>query len=194
MTLNKFQIMGDMNHRPTVFHLRELNKYVRPDLRKTAYAHLLKFLLEDRQPWTLMVITFFETKEGIETYPTSTVVPDTNGEEMAGIVESFIAESLNSAIETEGYTVSQRKFYAYYLNFGGDLNLDHLEEQLTTRFLQVTQDLTAVNPDHIEVCNRQKLIEALAFDMDRFTQRKHLPQSGLVEQKEEQHAQASVGP
>jgi len=162
--LAKFHIIGDMNHLPTAFHFADLSLHLKGGDLKIAQEYAREFLLEKKQPWTMMGIYYFKSDDKVEVSIAVTVKEDVTLEHFGTCGESYI-KSMAEQVCKEDLTLQRDElaFYGYYLTYGKDLNIDSVENQLAETFLKTTRSLEEIRPDTITI-TLERLHNALNID------------------------------
>lgn len=160
--VNKFYIIGDMNHNPMSFHISDIKLHLKGNDRNIALEELCKFLYDERREWILAVYHFFKIDDKIEVVPTVMKLGNTLLQEIADEVEDHIGILKDSVITGEdGFTKENYHFYGYYINYGAHLLMDAMEEDIIKALLQTNNDLKNVNPTIVQ-CSAEKVLRAIA--------------------------------
>ncbi|AEV89630.1 hypothetical protein OBP_193 [Pseudomonas phage OBP] len=160
--INRFYMMGDMNHDPMSFHTSEINMYLKGLDLSIALQELTKFFYAERREWILGVYHFFKVDGSIQVVPTEVIIQDALLNEVADAVEGHIKTLKESIIDVDDdHTEENYFFYGYYINFGNGLNMPAMEEDIIQAFFKVNNDLSDVKPEVCE-CNAEKVLRAIA--------------------------------
>jgi len=167
----KFHMIGTMNHLPTAFHWGDIALHLKGMDLKIGYENAYEFLAEERKPWTLLVIHFFKTADGIEAVPLSMVVPDATLIEIGRNGEVLLHQLRQQLYEAEPqYSDDVLEFYGYYFTYGDNLQIDSIEDQLTDAFMAKTNNLESIVPA-VEEIDEAKVLAALLHDKFRLVKR-----------------------
>lgn len=160
--MGKFYIIGDMNHGPMSFHVSDIKLHLKGQDREIALQEMCKFLYGEEREWVLAVYHFFKIDGKIEVVPTVMKLGNTLLQEVADDVEDHISTLKDSVIDDEdGFTKENYLFYGYYINYGAELRMDLMEDDIIKALLQVNNDLTDVNPN-VVTCSAEKVLRAIA--------------------------------
>lgn len=160
--MHKFYVMGDMNHNPMSFHTSEINMLLKGVDLRVALQEMAKFLYAERRLWHFAVYHFFKVDGRTEVVPTLMQFPDTLLNEVADSAEEYIQSAKDAVIGSdEGLTAENYVFYGYYINYGEDLRMDLMEDEIVTVLLKINKDLTEVRDD-IMTCTAEKVLRAIA--------------------------------
>lgn len=162
--LNKWYVIGDMNHDPKSFHTGELNVFLKGRDLVVALQEMAKFFYDRRQEWVFAVYHFFKVDGKIEVVPSVMRIQNTTLNEMADQAEDNIRQLKESVIDVEDdHTEENYIFYGYYLNFGGDIRLDLMEEKIIESLYKVNNDLESIRPE-IVPCTAEKVLRSIVGD------------------------------
>lgn len=160
--INRFYMLGDMNHDPMSFHTSELNMYLKGHDLVIGLQELTKFFYSERREWILAVYHFFKVNGEIQVVPTQVTIQDALLNEVADATQGHIKTLKDSIIDVDdGHTEENYFFYGYYINFGDGLNMVAMEEDIIQAFFKVNKDLSEVSPE-IRECNAEKVLRAIA--------------------------------
>lgn len=160
--MDKFYIMGDMNHSPTSFHTSGLNLHLKGMDLVIALQEMMKFLYGERKQWTFAVYHFFKIDGKIEVIPSLMRIDDSLLNEVADNAEDNIKLLKDSVMdEEEGLTEENYIFYGYYINYGEHLRMDLMEQDIITALMKVNGDLVSVNPE-VETCTAEKILRSIS--------------------------------
>lgn len=160
--VNKFYMVGDMNHGPQSFHLSDIKMNLKPDDARIALGEMCEFFYGQPRTWALGVYHFFNIDGKIEVIPTVLKMEDILLNEFADQVDEQI-ETVKQAIldPEEGYTEESHIFYGYYINYGDNLSWDAMEGEIIGALMKVNNDLQDINPEVVP-CNAEKVLFAIA--------------------------------
>lgn len=160
--MSKFYVMGDMNHNPMSFHTGQINAMLKGIDLKIGLEEMTKFLYSQRKLWHFAVYHFFKVEGKIEVIPSIMRIEDALLNEVADAAEENIKLLKESIIDSDdGLTEENYVFYGYYINYGPDLRMDLMEEDIIKVLLKVNNDLVDVNPE-VSTCTAEKVLQAIA--------------------------------
>lgn len=159
--INKFYMIGDMNHAPASFHLSDVQLHLKPTDAAIAYQELAKFLYGEKRPWGVGIYHFFEIDGAVEVVPAVIKMDDTDLREVADSVEQHIADTKAAILDPEnGFTEESHIFYGYYINYGDNLSWDAMEGEIIEALMKVNNDLEDIKPE-VVTCDSEKVLMAL---------------------------------
>ena len=160
--MHKFYVMGDMNHSPASFHISEINSRLKGMDLKIALQQVTQFLYSERKLWHFAVFHFFDVDGKLEVIPTNMKIENTLLNEVGDDAEENIRLLKESIIDSEpGLTEENYIFYGYYINYGSDLLMSAMEEDIIAAFLKVNNDFTDIKPN-VVTCTAEKILRAIA--------------------------------
>lgn len=160
--MHRFYMMGDMNHDPMSFHISDLDFHLKGADRLLALQEVCKFLYNERRTWILAVYHFFKIDDKLDVVPTVITLGESLLNEVADSVEEYIAATKEAVIDpSDGHTEENHIFYGYYINYGDNLLLSEMEQDIISALMKVNKDLTDVKPEVCE-CNAEKVLRAIA--------------------------------
>jgi hypothetical protein len=160
--INKFYMIGDMNHDPMSFHLSEVNMMLRGSALNVGLQEMTKFFYGERRDWVFAVYHFFDVDGKMEVVPSIMQIPDALLNEVGDAAEENIQLLKNSIIGTdEGLTEENYVFYGYYINYGDGLRMDLMEDDIISSLFKVNNDFAAINPE-VCTCTAEKILRAIA--------------------------------
>lgn len=160
--MHKFYIMGDMNHDPMSFHLSDIKLHLKGADIGIALEEMTKFFYAERREWVFSVYHFFEVNGKVEVVPSIIKIADSLLNEIGDSAEEYIQQTKDSVIGTEeGFTEENHIFYGYYINYGDNLRMDLMEDDIITALLKVNKDLTDIKPER-QLCTANKILFAIA--------------------------------
>jgi len=160
--MHKFYLMGDMNHDPMSFHISDLNLYLKGIDLRIALQEMTKFFYAERREWVFAVYHFFRIDGKLEVVPTIMTISDSLLNEVGDCAEEYIDQLKASVIDPDnGFTEENYVFYGYYINYGDNLRMDLMEEDIIAAFLKVNKDLTDIKPERVP-CTADKILFAIA--------------------------------
>lgn len=179
--MHKFYIMGDMNHDPMSFHISDIKLHLKGFDRELALQEVCKFLYGEKRHWVLAVYHFFKIDGKLEVVPTVMTFGDTDLREVADSAEEHIATLKDSVIDMEdGHTEENYLFYGYYMNYGDNLRMDLMEDDIIQAFLKVNNDLTDIKSE-VAKCSAEKVLRAIAGEKFSITN-SHALKTAMVEE------------
>lgn len=160
--INRWYLIGDMNHDPMSFHTSELNMYLKGLDLSIALQELTKFFYAERREWVFAVYHFFKVNGEIQVVPTQVTIQDALLNEVADAAEGHIKALKESIIDVdEDHTEENYHFYGYYLNFGNGLAMEKMEDDIINALFKINDDLVNVSSE-VCVCNAEKVLRAIA--------------------------------
>lgn len=160
--MHKFYMLGDMNHDPASFHISDIKMHLKGFDLNVALQEVCKFLYGEKRTWVFAVYHFFEVDGKLEVVPSVMTLADTDLREVADAAQENIRILKDSVIDgDEGHTEENYKFYGYYINYGDNLLMGEMEQDIISALLKVNKDLTEVKPE-ISECNAEKVLRAIA--------------------------------
>lgn len=160
--INRWYLIGDMNHDPMSFHTSELNMYLKGIDLSIALQEMTKFFYGQRREWIFAVYHFFKVDGDIQVVPTQVTIQDALLNEVADAAEDHIKTLKESIIDVDDdHTEENYFFYGYYLNFGDGLAMEKMEDDIIDALFKVNNDLSDVKPE-VCVCNAEKVLRAIA--------------------------------
>lgn len=141
--LGAFYVVGDIYHDPMTFGLDSLTKNLYGDNLKTAWRELLEFLFVKPNTWQLEVFHFFDFDGIIEVVPVRGAFPEMTLGVMADLTTAFVTETREVLFEDEFKGMEDKYVhFAYYLNWGDNIDFDHMDPLVTEAFFKVSRDLS----------------------------------------------------
>ncbi|QBZ70704.1 hypothetical protein pETSU_123 [Edwardsiella phage pEt-SU] len=178
--MHKFYMMGDMNHDPMSFHIADLKLHLKGADRDLALQEVCKFLYAERRTWVLAIYHFFKIDDKLDVVPTVITLSDSLLNEAADSVEEYIRASKEAVMDpSDGHTEENHIFYGYYINYGDNLLLSEMEQDIISALMKVNKDFSDVKPEVCE-CNAEKVLRAIAGEKFSLVNSKALT-SDLVE-------------
>jgi len=160
--INKFYIIGDMNHDPMSFHTSEVNMMLKGTALKIGLEQMTKFFYGERRKWTFAVYHFFKVDGKIEVVPSIMQIDDALLNEVADAAEENIQLLKDSIIGTdEGLTEENYVFYGYYINYEDGLRMDLMEDDIISSLFKVNKDFEEIKPE-VRTCTAEKVLRAIA--------------------------------
>lgn len=160
--IHHFYIMGDMNHSPMSFHISDLKLHLKGADLKLALEEMTKFFYAQRQEWVFAVYHFFRIDGKLEVVPTIMRIGDSLLNEIGDGAEEYIDQLKESVMDPDnGFTEENYIFYGYYINYGSDIRLDLMEDDIIKALLKVNKDLTDIKPERV-TCTANKILLAIA--------------------------------
>ncbi|MBQ5153826.1 hypothetical protein EGM85_11255, partial [Macrococcus caseolyticus] len=149
--LHKFYILGDMNHNPMSFHISDIKMHLRGFDCEIALQEACKFLYGEKKTWVFAVYHFFKVDGELVVIPSEMKIEDTDLREVADSAQEYIADLKASVIDSDdGLTEENYIFYGYYINYGTDLRMDLMEDDIIAAYLKVNNDLVDVKDEIVE--------------------------------------------
>ncbi|QDH47112.1 hypothetical protein PQC06_gp066 [Aeromonas phage LAh10] len=142
--LGAFYVVGDLYHDPMTFGMDVLTKNLSGDMLKTAQGQMLEFLFKEHRTWHIEVFHFFDFDGIVECVPVKGAFPEMTLGVIADLTTAFIEESRTVLFELPEYEGMEGhyKHFGYYLNYGDDIDFDHMDPLITEAFFKVSRDLT----------------------------------------------------
>lgn len=160
--VHKFYIMGDMNHDPMSFHINDIKMHLKGIDIKIALEEVVKFFYKEPREWVFAVYHFFEVDGKIQVVPTIMKLQDVLLNEVGDAAEENIKTLKDSIIGTEDVLTEENYiFYGYYINYGDNLRMDLMEDDIIKALLKVNKDLTEIKPE-VQTCTADKILFAIA--------------------------------
>lgn len=160
--MHNFYMMGDMNHDPMSFHVGDVKLHLKGADRNLGLQEVCNFLYGERRTWVLGVYHFFNIDDKMDVVPTIITLSDSLLNEVADSVEEYIAASKEAVLDPEdGHTEENHIFYGYYINYGDNLRMDLMEQDIVSAFMKVNNDFENVKPEVCE-CSAEKVLRAIA--------------------------------
>lgn len=162
--IEKFYIMGDMNHAPASFHVNEINTHLKPNDAAIALGQFTTFAFKDPRAWMFAVYHFFNVNGNIEVIPTQMTIEDTTLAEVGDLAEENIKLLKDSIIGSEPHlTEDNYIFYGYYINYAEKIRMDKMEEDIISVLFKVNNDFTDIK-EHKVQCTTDKIIKAIGAE------------------------------
>ena len=160
--MHNFYMMGDMNHDPMSFHVADVKLHLKGFDQDLGLQEVCKFLYGERRTWVLAVYHFFNIDDKMDVVPTIITLGDSLLNEVADSVQEYIAASKEAVLDPEdGHTEENHIFYGYYINYGDNLRMDLMEQDIVSALMKVNNDFENVKPEVCE-CNAEKVLRAIA--------------------------------
>lgn len=160
--MHKFYIMGDMNHDPMSFHLSDIKLHLKGKDIAIALEEMTKFFYDERREWVVAMYHFFDVAGKIEVVPSIMKIQDSLLNEIGDHAEEYFQQLKESVLGTaDGLTEENYIFYGYYINYGDNLRMDLMEDDIITALLKVNKDLTEIKPER-RLCTADKILFAIA--------------------------------
>lgn len=160
--MHKFYIMGDMNHDPMSFHISDIKANLKGIDLEIALGEVCKFLYGEKRDWVFAVYHFFNIDGKIEVIPSIMKVGETDLREVADAAEVNIKLLKDSILDPdEGLSAENYMFYGYYINYGDNLRMDLMENDIISAFMKVNNDFENISTEVVE-CNAEKVLRAIA--------------------------------
>lgn len=160
--INKFYMMGDMNHDPMSFHVSDIKMHLRGNDLGIALSELAKFFYGEKRHWAIGIYHFFKINDKVEVVPTIIKMDGVDLREVAEVVDVNIQLAKEAIMDPEeGYTEENHFFYGYYINYGDNLSWDAMEPDIIQAFMKVNRDFENVSPD-VCTCTAEKVLQAIA--------------------------------
>lgn len=160
--MHKFYMMGDMNHDPMSFHIADLKLHLKGADRDLALQEVCKFLYGERRTWILAVYHFFKIDDKLDVVPTVITLGESLLNEVADSVEEYIAATKEAVMDpSDGHTEENHIFYGYYINYGDNLLLSEMEQDIISALMKVNKDFADVKPEVCK-CDAEKVLRAIA--------------------------------
>lgn len=160
--MHKFYIMGDMNHDPMSFHVSDLKLHLKGVDLKIALEEMTKFFYSERREWVFAAYHFFNINGKTEVVPTIMKIGDSLLNEIGDSAEEYISQLKESVMDPDnGFTEENYIFYGYYINYGDNLRMDLMEDDIIKALLKVNKDLTDIKPERA-ICTAEKILFAIA--------------------------------
>ncbi len=160
--MHNFYMMGDMNHDPMSFHISDVKLHLKGFDKDLALQEVCKFLYGEKRTWVFAVYHFFQIGDQLEVVPTVMTLGDTDLREVADSAQENIKLLKDSVMNPEdGFTEENYVFYGYYINYGDNLLMAEMEQDIITALFKVNNDLTDIKPEIAE-CNAEKVLRAIA--------------------------------
>lgn len=160
--INKFYIIGDMNHDPMSFHTSQVNMMLKGTALKIGLQELTKFLYSERRKWIFAVYHFFKVDGRMEVIPSIMRIEDALLNEVADAAEENIQLLKSSIIGSDdGLTEENYVFYGYYINYEDGLRMDLMENDIISSLFKVNKDFEEIKPE-ICTCTAEKILRAIA--------------------------------
>lgn len=160
--MHKFYILGDMNHNPMSFHISDIKANLRGVDLEIALTEVCKFLYGQKRDWVFAVYHFFKVEDQIQVIPSILKLGDTDLREVAEAAEENIKLLKDSVLdEDEGLTAENYMFYGYYINYGDNLRMDLMEDDIIAAFMKVNNDFENISAEVVE-CTAEKVLFAIA--------------------------------
>lgn len=142
--LGSFYVVGDLYHDPMSFGLDVLTKNLYGDSLQTAQRQMLSFLFEQPNVWNLEVFHFFDDDGIVECVPVKGTFEDMTLGIMADLTTAFIEETREVLFEMPEYECRKDKYshFGYYINWGTDIDYDHMDPLITEAFFKISRDLS----------------------------------------------------
>ncbi|QZA70659.1 hypothetical protein AH04_184 [Erwinia phage AH04] len=160
--INKFYIIGDMNHDPMSFHTSQVNMTLKGLALKIGLQEMTKFFYKERRNWMFAVYHFFKVDGKMEVVPSIMRIEDALLNEVADAAEENIQLLKDSIIGTdEGLTEENYVFYGYYINYEDGLRMDLMEDDIINSLFKVNNDFEEIKPE-VRTCTAEKVLRAIA--------------------------------
>lgn len=160
--MHNFYMMGDMNHDPMSFHITDIKLHLKGADRNLGLQEVCNFLYGERRTWVLGVYHFFSIDGVLDVVPTIVTLGDSLLNEVADSVEQYISDTKETVMDPEdGHTEENHIFYGYYINYGDNLLMDAMEQDIISAFMKVNSDFSEVKPEVCE-CTAEKVLHAIA--------------------------------
>lgn len=160
--INKFYIIGDMNHDPTSFHTSQINMMLKGTALKVGLEQMTLFFYGERRKWIFAVYHFFRVNDKIEVIPSIMEIDNALLNEVADAAEENILFLKNSIIGTDkGITEENYIFYGYYINYEDHLRMDLMEDDIISSLFKVNKDFEEIKSE-VKSCTAEKVLRAIA--------------------------------
>jgi hypothetical protein len=160
--IQKFYIIGDMNHDPMSFHTSEVNMMLKGTALKIGLEQMTKFFYGDRRTWVFAVYHFFKVDGKMEVIPSIMQMEDALLNEVADAAEENIKLSKESIIAgDDGLKEEDYVFYGYYINYEDGLRMDLMEDDIINSLFKVNNDFEEIKPE-VCTCTAEKVLRAIA--------------------------------
>lgn len=161
--LGAFYVVGDQHHNPMTFGFNEMTDNLSGESLTKATRQYVEYLFGERRFWQLEVFHFLEFDGIVECIPVRGGFPDMTLGVMGDVVEVFVRETKDIIFESPEYIGKEAnyKHYGYYLNWGDDINFDHMDPLIIDAFLKVSNDLS-LEKETVTV-NGRKVIDSVAI-------------------------------
>lgn len=150
--LGSLYVVGDLYHDPMTFGMDTLKNNLSGHALQIAQKQLLEFLFETRNTWNLEVFHFFEDDGVVECVPVKGTFDGMTLGLMADLTTAFIEETRNVLFELPEFEYRKDKYvhFGYYINWGDNIDFDHMDPLITEAFFKVSRDLSVrKQPAHI---------------------------------------------
>lgn len=175
--INKFYIIGDMNHDPMSFHTSQVNMALKGLALRIGLQEMTKFFYKERRNWVFAVYHFFKVDGKMEVVPSIMRIKEALLNEVADAAEENIQLLKDSIIGSDdGLTEENYVFYGYYINYEDGLRMDLMENDIISSLFKVNNDFDDVKSE-ICTCTAEKVLRAIAGE--KFT----LANSGALKTK-----------
>lgn len=161
-SINKFYIIGDMNHDPMSFHASQVRMMLKGIALKVGLEQMTNFFYGERREWVFAVYHFFKVDGKMEVIPSIMRIEDALLNEVADAAEENIQLLKDSIIGTdEGLTEENYVFYGYYINYEDGLRMDLMEDDIIGSLFKVNNDFEEIKPE-VCTCTAEKVLRAIA--------------------------------
>lgn len=160
--INKFYMIGDMNHDPMSFHVSDIKMQLKGGDLGIALSELTKFFYGEKRHWAIGIYHFFNIEDKLEVVPTIVKLDEVDLREVAEVVDVNVKLAKEAILDPEeGFTEENHIFYGYYINYGNNLSWDAMEADIIKAFMKVNQDFENIKPEICE-CTAEKVLQAIA--------------------------------